>query len=149
MNHTLRAFFLSLLTMTFLVGKALPAPNSELQVKRIQVIKQYLLDLQNGNADEITKLFEQKGFVFSTSKGIVEAGPFFHAFLPQIKYAFTELNQLFLNPNDENRIAIRFRYHFELKNGERNYGQYMDEFVFEKNTDKLLSVYMFENLKIS
>lgn len=138
-----------MILFTLLTNGALAAPSPELQERRVQAINQYLFDLKTGNADDIVQLFAKKGLVASTSKGIVEAVPFFHAFLPQIKYASAELNQLFLSPSDENRIAIRFRYGFELKNGERSQGQYMDEFVFEKNSDKLSWVYMFENLNIS
>jgi len=121
--------------------------SSLLQDERMQVVKQYIIDLQKADYKDITRLFEKNGIVVSTSRGKVNAKDFFYAFLPNIQLASTQLNQTFMSDSDGNRMAARFHFIFKLKDGEEGSGEYVDEFVFSNNSSKLSSVYMFENLK--
>jgi len=125
---------------------AYAAPN-DLKIEREQVIKQYVMDLQSADAQDISALFEDKGIVISTSKGKVNATDFFYSFFPAIESAHTELHQLFINNTDDGRYAARFHFNFKLKDNEEGDGEYVDEFVFANNSSKLIAVYMFENLK--
>lgn len=118
-----------------------------LDSERRQVITEYILDLGKADPDSITALFVEGGTVISTSKGEVGANDFFHSFLPQIESADTEVHQTFWSKGDGNHYAARFHFNFNLKDGERGDGEYVDEFIFENNSAKLISVYMFENLK--
>ncbi|CDZ77783.1 hypothetical protein BN59_02073 [Legionella massiliensis] len=118
-----------------------------LDSQRRHVITEYILDLGKADPEGITALFSDGGTVISTSKGEVGAYDFFHSFLPNIESADTEVHQTFLSKGDENHYAARFRFNFKLKDGEMGDGEYIDEFIFENNSAKLISVYMFENLK--
>jgi len=40
----------------------------------------------------------------------------------------------------------RFFFSFDMKDGYKGHGEYVDEFVFVNNSSKLAAVYMFENL---
>ena len=122
---------------------------SDLNLQREQVIHNYILDLERADADEISSLFEEGGTVISTSRGNINAKDFFHGFLPEIESASTELHQIFSNNIDNNRYAARFHFKFKLKDGQNGEGEYIDEFKFSNNSTKLISVYMFENLKFN
>ena len=118
-----------------------------LNSQRKHVINEYILDLGKADSEAITALFVDGGTVISTSKGEVLANDFFPSFLPHIEYGNTEVHQTFLSKGDGNRYAARFHFDFKLKDGEVGDGEYVDEFIFENNSAKLISVYMFENLK--
>ena len=118
-----------------------------LNLQREQVISEYILDLGKAEPQGITALFVEDGTVISTSQGNVLAHDFFYSFLPNIEYANTEVHQTFLSKGDGNHYAARFHFDFKLKDGEVGDGEYVDEFIFENNSAKLISVYMFENLK--
>lgn len=122
---------------------------SDLNVEREQVIRNYILDLERADSDSISALFEDGGTVISTSRGNVNAKDFFHGFLPEIESASTEFHQSFINNVDNNIYAARFYFKFKLKDGEVGEGEYVDEFKFSNNSAKLVSVYMFENLKFN
>jgi hypothetical protein len=130
-----------------LTSQLMAAPNHHLQTEREQVIRQYILDLERADVADISNLFEEDGYVKSTSRGTANAREFFKAFLPLIDTASTEYHQGFINSIDENRFAARFHYEYTLKDGEVGKGEYVDEFVFSNNSAKLKSVFMFENLK--
>ena len=102
---------------------------------------------EGADAEGISALFEEGGTVISTSRGNVNANDFFHGFLPEIESASTEFHQSFINNVDNNSYAARFHFKFKLKDGETGEGEYIDEFEFSNNSAKLISVYMFENLK--
>lgn len=123
--------------------------HSDLQANREHIMHQYILDLAKANSEDIISLFEENGTVISTSRGLMSAHDFFLAFLPSIASATTEVHQTFVNPTDTNRIAARFHFNFVLKDGETGDGEYVDEFVFAKNSSKLSQVAMFENLKFN
>lgn len=139
---------LAIFTLTHV---ALAAQPTEIQLKeaREKIVKQYILDLQKADYKDITQLFEKNGMVISTSQGKVDAKEFFYSFLPSISSASTELHQYYVGETDQNRTTARFHFSFELKDGEKGEGEYMDEFIFSKNSTKLIAVYMFENLKMT
>lgn len=86
------------------------------------------------------------GIVFSTSRGKLNAKGFFYSFLSNVVYAQTEVHQVFVNNSDINRMSVRFHFTFEMKDGEKESGEYVDEFIFSPCSSKLSAVYMFENL---
>lgn len=112
------------------------------QTTRNQVVTRYLADLQNADYKDITSLFEPNGVVVSTSRGKINAKEFFYGFLPNIQSAKVDTHQLFAGTE---RRAARFHLQYTMKDGEKGAGEYMDEFVFSKNSAKLAAVYMFEN----
>ncbi|WP_339057985.1 hypothetical protein [Candidatus Regiella endosymbiont of Tuberolachnus salignus] len=132
-----------------LTNTAFATTSEELAQQRQQVVKKYVNDLGAAKYQEINSLFTKESVVFSTSKGKFNAQEFFEGFLPKVRSASTELKQYFINTEDPDRVAARFYLALTLKDGDgkKHEGDYMDEFVFEKNSDKLLAVYMFENLK--
>ena len=125
------------------------AENNTLQQERNAVVKRYLDDLQKADYRDISQLFEKNGIVMSTSRGKFNAKDFFYLILPNFVSAKTELNQTFDGSSDSNRLAARFHLKYELKDGEKSEGEYMDEFVFSDHSVKLKAVYMFENLKFT
>lgn len=116
-------------------------------ISKEEVAKRYLLDLAKADYKDIVRLFDKNGFVISTSRGKVNAKEFFYAFLPNVESAKTELHQIFTSQSDANRITARFHLTYQLKDGEKGNGEYVDEFIFDANSHKLSAVYMFENLK--
>jgi hypothetical protein len=138
-------YILGLLTLlTANLTYANPALNHE----REDITKQYVMDLQKADYKDIYQLFEKNGIVVSTSRGKVDAKEFFYAFLPEIQSAATEIHQTF-SGTDKNRLAVRFHFAFKLKDGSSGEGEYVDEFIFTENSNKLAAVYMFENLKLT
>jgi hypothetical protein len=135
------------LSLTAFTTAASSVEASQLQSDRENVIKQYIMDLQQADVLDITGLFENNGTVVSTSRGKVLAQDFFSGFLPEIQSASTEIHQIFSNNTDKNRYAARFHFVFKLKDGEAGEGEYVDEFTFTNNSPKLTAVYMFENIK--
>jgi hypothetical protein len=140
---------ISYLSITLLASTnvAIAATPANLAEKREQVITRYIADLGKADYKDIATLFEKKATVISTSKGEANAQAFFTAFLPTIASANTQLSQYFINKKDINRFAARFHLSFILKTGEKDNGNYIDEFIFAPHSDKLSAIYMFENLK--
>lgn len=139
---------IGLVVMTF--SKSVMAAQGDdinLKESREQVVRQYITDLQDANYKDIAQLFEKDGLVISTSRGKVNAKDFFYSFLPEISIATTEMHQYFSSSTDSDRFSARFHFAFKLKDGEKGDGEYVDEFIFSKNSTKLAAVYMFENLK--
>jgi hypothetical protein len=136
-----------LLVVTACSSNAATISQQPLQEKRELAIKQYVLDLQTANYKDINNLFEKNGIVVSTSKGRVGAKEFFYAFLPNIVKGNSELHQMYVSQSEVNRMVARFHFGFTLKDGESENGEYVDEFIFSDNSDKLAGVYMFENMK--
>lgn len=141
---------ISLAILTF-TNSVIAAQNDEdtLNKSREKIVKQYIMDLQKADYKDITQLFEKDGIVISTSRGKVDAKEFFYTFLPNISSAHTELRQYFVGVTDSDRTVARFHFNFKLKDGEEGHGEYVDEFIFSKNSTKLTAVYMFENLKLT
>ncbi len=123
--------------------------SSNLGVEREQIIHCYITDLEKADYQGISALFNKKGTVVSTTRGRINAKNFFYSFLPTVKSAVTEFHQAFISNKDPNRYAARFHFSFTLKDGEKGDGEYVDEFLFANNSKKLISVYMFENLKFN
>lgn len=118
-----------------------------LENAREAITKRYISDLGRADYKDIVQLFEQNGVVVSTSRGKVDAKEFFYGFLPNILSAKTVPHQSFRGSTDKNRFTVRFNFSFKLKDGDEGAGEYIDEFVFAKNSAKLAAVYMFENHK--
>ena len=118
-----------------------------ISLSRIEVVYRYIDDLSRANAQDMLRLFHDDGTVVSTSKGRVNAKEFFNAFLPEITRANTEVKEIFSAPADSNHLVARFHFSFRLKNGELGEGEYIDEFIFPNNSNKLSEVIMFENTK--
>ena len=123
--------------------------SSSLDLARDLTVRQYIDDLARADAVHIASLFETKGMVISTSQGQVDAKAFFSGFLSEIESATTELHQIFIQYDTNTRWVARFHFNFKLIDGEIGDGEYMDEFVFAENSEKLKAVYMFENLKFN
>lgn len=115
----------------------------KLDSERKATCVRYLIDLQNADYKGIVQLFDKNGYVISTSKGHMNAKDFFYSFLPNIRTAKTELHETFIGSGN---YVVRFSFDFEMKDGEKGHGEYIDEFVFVPNMAKIMSVAMFENL---
>lgn len=138
----------TLFTTSFANADEKPAKD-DLQASRQEIVQQYLSDLKKLDYYHIVTLFNGNGLVVSTSKGKNNARDFFYTFLPTVKKSNTELHKVFLGDTDPNALAARFHLKLRMKDGKQTEGEYMDEFVFEKNSNKLLAVYMFENLQFN
>lgn len=113
---------------------------------REEIIREYLKSIEQASYLSMEKLFATDGIVISTSQGKQNARVFFSNFLPSIQIAHTQIHQIFFSEDDPNHFAGRFHLDFELKDGQKVSGEYMDEFIFTDGTIKLSAVYMFENL---
>lgn len=118
-----------------------------LLAEREQVVQQYIQYLGKADYQDIASLFSEDGIVVSTSRGRVDARQFFNNFFPQIESSETKYHQGFISLDDANRYAGRFHLRYQLKDGERGEGEYVDEFIFVEHSAVLKAVYMFENLK--
>ena len=135
-------------TMLVTVGFAQTANSAEsLTEKRQQVITNYINYLANADLEGMQTIFSANSTVVSTSAGEKNALAFFAGFFPLIDTAHTELHHRFISMTDANRYGGRFHLDYQLSDGDRGEGEYVDEFLFYDNSDKLKSVYMFENLK--
>lgn len=146
--HKMILTTLGLLSLYNVAGATTP-PLSDLDQVRMEVVREYIADLERADAERMSELFSEGAIAVSTSRGEVDAKSFFNAFLPMIETAETQVKQVFINPIDENRLAARFHLAYTLIDGEEGEGEYMDEFVFLENSSYLSRVYMFENLKFS
>lgn len=123
------------------------AQSISLKEQRERIIHEYIEGLGKADYFSIVGLFVNNGTVISTSQGSVNARDFFYNFLPSIANSATQFHQMFTEISDVNRMEARFHYNYELKDGEKGGGEYVDEFVFMENSPQLVQVYMFENLK--
>src|SRR5579872_6631657 len=114
---------------------------------RLKTIHQYLNNLQNADYKDMKNIFSQNAIVVSTSRGKLDAIEFFNAFLPEVTAGNTQLHQTFISYDDKDRLAARFHLNLQLKDDEKVNGEFVDEFIFDKDSEKLTAVYMFENLK--
>lgn len=138
-------------TLIFLMGilmttLAIAHPDNQ-QIARQQTIKAYLRALQQHDKKSMLKLFGRNGRVVSTSRGRTSAEKLFTAFLPSVRSARVNLHQTYMSLDDHNRYGARFHFTWKALDGSAGGGEYVDEFIFEKNSDRLKTVYMFENLK--
>jgi hypothetical protein len=139
--------FLALL----LVGAAVTASANPFLLsadKRIDVVKVYLHDLQMADVHGITSLFVANGRVISTSQGCVNAAAFFNSFLPEIKSAKVTINHIYQSIDNKDHYSASFNFSWVMRDGSQSGGHYIDEFIFHKGTNKLVTVSMFENTKI-
>jgi len=123
------------------------ADNSSLEEKRQSAVANYIDSLGKADLEGMQAIFSGDAIVVSTSAGEKNALAFFAGFFPLIDTAHTQLNQRFVSVTDKNRYGARFHLDYQLNDGEKGSGEYVDEFVFYDNSDKLKAVYMFENLK--
>lgn len=144
MKKLSRSFLVIFLLFTAVTASANAFASSE----KVNVIKEYLHDLQTANASAITGLFVPGGEVISTSQGQVNASEFFNSFLPEIANAEVSIHKIYKGFNTNERYSASFHFSWIMKDGSRSGGNYVDEFTFEKGTNKLRKVYMYENLKM-
>src|SRR3989344_5091013 len=101
-------------------------------------IQRYLNNLQTGNADDMANLFMPNGYVYSTTKGKMNAITFFNAFLPQIKTAQVTIRNIYKQDGGYGSwYAASFHYTYIMKDGEQGGGDYTDEFRFHIGSDRL------------
>jgi len=121
-------------------------------MERIFTVQKYLNNLNTANADSMMKIFTPDGEVVSTSQGRNNAISFFNGFLPLV--ISSKLDSSFIYPSYNappdgfEHYAARFHYTFELNDGTKVDGYYMDEFKFAKDSKLLQSVTMFENTHV-
>jgi hypothetical protein len=139
------------LMMSFTLFTCFHAPQllagNSLEKDHLQAVQAYLKNLNDKDAKAIINLFESNGSVISTSKGKVKAAQFFNHFLPELSQSEVKIKQIYQSISDSNRMGAKFHFAYTMKNGERGEGEYMDDFLFRNNSDKLVQVEMFENLK--
>lgn len=116
-----------------------------IEKQRLETINQYLNALKNKDIKTMNSLFSSNGVVISTSKGKIEASQFFSGFLTELKSASIKPFNIYKDINDDDHYAAKFYFSWTEKMGETAGGNYMDDFTFAKNSNKLLQVYMFEN----
>ncbi len=115
--------------------------------KRLDQIKNYATALQNHDAIKITSLFANNGYVVSTSQGKIDAREFFNNFLPFVLEGKVDVKNYYGEISNSNALAASFELTLKLINGEVVHGFFVDEFLFQKNSDLLEGVIMYENTK--
>jgi hypothetical protein len=116
--------------------------------KHVDIIQNYLKNLETGNLEGMLLLFNCGATVASSGSGVIKAKTFYTEFLPTIKSGFAKLKNVYIDINNPNRYSASFRLSLDFNDGSRLNASYIDEFEFNKNNDKLESVDMFENTKI-
>lgn len=116
-----------------------------LEKERLETINQYLGALQKIDTKLMTSLFTQQGFVISTSKGKVDPMKFFTGFFNELKSTNVKISNLYKDLKYPNHYAAKFKFSWTEKTGASAGGEYIDDFTFADNSNKLLVVNMFEN----
>lgn len=119
----------------------------DLSKRRLSVIDKYLNSIANANLEGMQDIMSNQTIVISTSAGKKNALQFFANFLPLIEKAHTQTHQRFHSLSSINRYGARFHLDYQLTNSSTGSGEYMDEFIFYDNSERLKAIYMFENLK--
>ena len=114
---------------------------------RIDTVKQYLSALQSANVSQMLGLFAPGGTVVSTSKGRVNVEDFFPNFFPEIQSASVQTGTIY--KSEDGKYSASFSFSWHLKEGESGGGHYVDEFFFVESSNKLQTVYMYENIKFN
>jgi len=138
----------SILIIILLFTAATASANALSSNEKVGVIREYLHDLQTANASAITGLFVPGGEVISTSQGRVNASGFFNSFLPEIASAEVSIHKIYNGFGTNEGYSASFHFSWIMNDGSQSGGNYVDEFIFEKGTNKLVAVYMYENLKM-
>jgi hypothetical protein len=146
MKITKVIFFLSFLLLSITsFAERLDKSSIILLKERLETITLYLNSLQSLDAKTMNSLFDENGMVISTSKGKVEPRKFFNGFFSELKSANLKTSNVYKEIKDDDHYAARFHFSWVEKSGEAGGGNYMDDFTFAKNSNKLLQVFMFEN----
>lgn len=143
MSNLMRSLILILGVTLIMPAKAA----DKLMEARLQTVRQYFWNIENKNVEGMSQLFVRNGTVVSTSKGKLPAKEFFAGFLPALNYAKATPSLSYIATNSNEHFAAQFHLNYKLKDGEEGGGTYMDDFLFAKNSNKLVSVAMFENTK--
>lgn len=149
-----KRFILAILTILFLslsansFAKPFEEKNDFLAKERLVTVENYLDSLEHLDSRKINSLFSVQAEVFSTSKGKVKPGPFFSGFFSELKSAKVKTYCIYKGLHDNRRYSARFNFSWIEKSGNTESGEYMDDFVFEENSSKLVKLVMFENKKM-
>jgi len=120
---------------------------SGLHGARKHTIQLYLDGLATRNAPQVVSQFVPGAVVHSTSRGEVSASQLFPSFLGSLISSSVEVQNVYKSTNDKNLYGVSFSFHWTESDGSKGGGSYTDEFVFQKHSDKLETVIMYENLK--
>ena len=144
MRKLSKALLASALLATAVTASANPVSNEQ----RIDVVKEYIQDLGAANANAIVSLFAPGGEVISTSQGRVSASQFFNSFLPEVDHAEVSIGKIYKSINDDDHYSASFHFSWTMSDGSTGSGNYVDEFMFKPESNKLVAAYMFENIKM-
>lgn len=123
-----------------------PTPHkNQLQSSRLQTVYRYVSALEQADATAMAAIFTEDGELISTSRGHMSAVPFFTGFFPEIDAANLEIGSVYKSVTAANEFGASFNFQFTTRDGEQHGGHFIDEFIFEKNSDKLKMVIMYEN----
>lgn len=143
---------MTLIAIPLLLASTLSSAAVVSPMEQIFTVQKYLNNLNTANADSMMKLFTPDAEVISTTQGRNNAINFFNNFLPLVKSSKLDSSFIYpsYNPQPDgfDHYAARFHYTFELNDGTKVDGYYMDEFKFAKDSKQLQSVTMFENTHV-
>lgn len=120
--------------------------DSTLGSKRTETIQRYVADLGSANASDIVQLFTSNAVLYTDSQGEVSARAFFNSFLPKLAKSNTVLGSVYQSPSLKDQYLAHFQLIYVMKDGTSGGGAFADRFVFQKGTDKLRRVDMYERL---
>src|SRR6478672_6064407 len=77
----------------------------------------YLTALNEGNLDDVLKLFTEDAVVLSPLYGKMPVKNFYKELFSDTNNSSTELLNIFLSTTDNKSIALHFNYQWKMKNG--------------------------------
>lgn len=120
--------------------------NVSLEKHRMDVIKQYVKFLGNGNYQPITLLFTKDALAISSSGKADNPTHFYKTlFTKTITSPKATLLNLFEDKLDQNMLVAYFDFSWKNLEGKQVSAKFLDLFIFQKNTEKIKAVFVFSN----
>jgi hypothetical protein len=122
------------------------AQTNSLQQQRVEVVKQYIKFLGQGNYQTIPSLFTQNAIAISSS-GLPDHPVHFYEklFTKTISNPHSSLINIFSGTSDKSMIAAYFDFSWKDTKGKKVSAKFLNLFVFEDNTAKIKNLFVFSN----
>ena len=134
--------FLFLFTTTYVFSQT----NSSLQNERMDVVKQYVKLLGDGNYQALSHLFTENAMAVSSSGKTDKPSHFYKIlFSKTITNPEATLINVFPGNLDKNMMAAYFNFTWKNIKQQQVSAKFLDLFIFKKNTTKINAIYIFSN----
>lgn len=135
-----------LLLCTLSIAKAADISSDELQQQRLQAVKQYIHYLGRGDYQSLSRLFTSHAVAVSAMGDTDSADHFYlQLFSKTISSPRSKLINIFDGQLKGNMMTAYYQFSWRNPQGTSTSAKFVDLFVFQANSTKIKTVYVFSN----